>query len=130
MLAEVCAALGDPTSAAALYEALLPARGQYVLLAIGVLCMGSVSYYLGLLALTSGAWRDAEELLTEAIEAHGRVGALPMLTRSRLAYLRLLRARDDPSDRERAGSLREQVITDAAALGMHGVLAAARAPSP
>jgi hypothetical protein len=130
MLAEVCAALGDQASAAALYEVLLPARGQFVLLAIGVLCMGSVSYYLGLLALTRGAWSDAEELLTEAIDANQRVGGLPMVARSRLAYLRLLRARDAPGDRERAGSLREQVITDAGALGMHGVQAAARALDP
>src|SRR5204863_1312394 len=117
MLAEVCAGLGDQAGAAALYEVLLPARGQFVLLAIGVLCMGSVSYYLGLLALTRGAWSDAEELLTEAVDANGRVGGLPMVARSRLAYLRLLRARDAPGDRERAGSLREQVITDAGALG-------------
>jgi len=53
-----------------------------------------------------------------------------MLTRSRLAYLRLLRARDAPGDRERADSLRDHVITDAAALGMQSVLAAARALGP
>jgi len=130
LLAEVCATLEDQTSAAALCELLLPARGRFMVLAIGVICMGSTSHYLGLLALTRGAWSDAEELLTEAIEAHDRVGALPMLTRSRLAYLRLLRARDAPGDRERADSLREQVITDAAALGMQSVLAAARALGP
>src|SRR6185503_20018643 len=105
LLAEVCATLEDQTSAAALCELLLPARGRFLVLAIGVICMGSTSHYLGLLALTRGAWSDAEELLTEAIEAHDRVGALPMLTRSRLGYLRLLRARDAPGDRGRADSL-------------------------
>ncbi len=126
MLADLCAALGDADRAALLYESLLPLRGQFVVLAIGVVCMGAASHYLGLLALTRGAWSDADELLGEAIDAHERAGALPMLTRSRLAHLRLLRARDEPADRERAGPLRARIIEEAERIGLRGVLDEAR----
>jgi hypothetical protein len=126
MLADICAAIDDEAGAALLYERVLPLRGQFVVLAIGVLCMGSASYFLGLLALTSRAFDEAEALLVQAIEEHERVGALPMLTRSRLAHLRVLRRRDAPGDRERAGRLRDVVIADADRLGMVGVLAEAR----
>jgi hypothetical protein len=119
--------LDEPADAAVLYERVLPLRGQFVVLAIGVLCMGSASHYLGLLALTRRDYDEAEQLLAEAIDDHERVGAVPMLTRSRLAYLRVLRGRDAPGDRERAGPLREVVIADADRLGMAAVLAEARA---
>ena len=86
MLAESCAQLGDVERAASLYDLLLPHREQLVLLTFSVLFLGSVSYYLGILALTTGAHADAAQHLHDAMEYHSRLGAAPFHTRTQLQY--------------------------------------------
>ena len=79
MLAESCAQLGDVERAASLYDLLLPHREQLVLLTFSVLFLGSVSYYLGILALTTGAHADAAQHLPRrhGVPQPARSGTIP-----------------------------------------------------
>jgi hypothetical protein len=80
--------------------------------------MGSVSHYLGLLALTSGRWDDAAAHLEDAMEDQARLGAAPFHLRTRLAYARVLLARNTPDDRAAVGPMLDSIIEEAQHLGM------------
>ena len=82
--------LGDADHAEVLYALLLPHRDQLVLLTNAVVFLGSVSHYLGILALTRGSFEEAAHHLEEAMACHLRLGAAPFHARTRLAYVRLL----------------------------------------
>ena len=66
---------------------------------------GSLARELGLLATALGRFDDADRHFTDAIAANDAMGALPWLARARADHARLLRARGDPTDRERADEL-------------------------
>ena len=79
-----CSALGDQPRAARLYELLLPYADHNVLVArLPLGTLGSASHYLGLLAATIGRRDDAVAHLQTAMGAHARMGAVPLLERSR-----------------------------------------------
>jgi class 3 adenylate cyclase len=122
LLADSCARLGDADRAELLYSLLLPHRDQLVLLTNAVVFLGSVSHYLGTLALTTGSFDDAAHHLEEAMACHLRLGAAPFHARSRLAYVRLLVARGAPGDEGQARPMLDSVIDVAARLGMHSLL--------
>ena len=87
-LAEVCAALGDATRAAALHERLLPVAHRMVVLDAfggGGVFWGCVAHLVGLLEDTMGRREDAERHLLEAIEVNARFGAGPWVERSERA---------------------------------------------
>src|SRR5207245_5758005 len=92
ILAEICSRLGDAKRADVLFALLLPHREQLVLLTFAVVFMGSVSHYLGMLALTKGSWDDAADHLEDAMACDARLGAAPFLPRSRLQCARLVPA--------------------------------------
>jgi class 3 adenylate cyclase len=127
LLADSCARIGDAARAEVLYALLLPDRDQLVLLTNAVLFMGSVSHYLGLLALTRESFGEAAHHLEEAIAYHHRLGAAPFHARSRLAYVRLLRSRDAPGDEEQVGPMLDSIIDDAERLGMAALVSEATA---
>src|SRR5215213_6807295 len=106
-----------------LYRALLPYRTQIIVAAMPhpVVCFGSASFYLGLLATATARWAEAGDQFEAAIAVHERLGAGPLLARTRLAYARMLLARDRPADRRRAGQLLEQALAAADVLGMAAV---------
>ena len=126
MLAESCAQLGDVERAASLYDLLLPHREQLVLLTFSVLFLGSVSYYLGILALTTGAHADAAQHLHDAMEYHSRLGAAPFHT-GPSSSTRVLSRRAAPGDREQLPQILNAVVDDATRLGLEAVLADAKA---
>jgi hypothetical protein len=122
ILAEICSRLGDAERADMLFALLLPHRGQMVLLTFAVVFMGSVSHYLGMLALTSGAWDEAARHLEDAAACHARLGAAPFHTRTRLAFARMLLARNTRADQAAVRPLIDSIIEEAERLGMRGVL--------
>ena len=76
-LAEVCAFLQDTARAATLYQLLLPYAGHNVVVGGVVVCYGSASHYLGMLAATMERWDDAEQHFQEALAMNARIGARP-----------------------------------------------------
>jgi len=129
ILAEICSRLGDAKRADVLFALLLPHREQLVLLTFAVVFMGSVSHYLGILALTKGSWDDAADHLEDAMACHARLGAAPFHTRTRLEYARMLLARNATDDHAAVRPLIESVVEEADRLGMHAVLRDAESPA-
>ena len=124
MLAEICSRLGDAERAELLFALLLRHREQLVLLPFAIVFLGSVSYYLGMLASTRGSWDEAADLLEDAMACHARLGAAPFHTRTRLAYARMLLSRST-RDRAAVRPLIDSVVKEAGRLGMEAVLSEA-----
>jgi len=118
-LAIVAHALDDPTRAATLYELLAPYADHNVLVArLPLGTLGSSRQFLGLLAAAMGRWDDALVQLDAAVQAHERIGALPLQARSRHRYAKVLLARGRPEDRARAQQHLEWAGAAARRLGM------------
>ena len=111
-----------------LYQALLPYRAQVIAATMPhpVVCLGSASFYLGLLATLTSRWAEAIDHFEAAVVAHQRLGARPLLARTRYEYARMLLARGQGTDRRRAAELLDQTLAAASALGMAAVAEGAR----
>ena len=83
VLAEVVARLDDVGFAQSLYDELLPFAGQTAVVSTGVTCLGSVDYFLGRVAATSGRPERAEDHFLRSIEVNERLGARPWLALAR-----------------------------------------------
>ena len=103
-LAETTWTLGDPGSAAVLYEQLLP-YGDRVAVSYPEISTGAVARPLGMLAATMERWEDAGRHFEPALELNGRIGARPWLAHTQREYARMLHVRDAPGDAERAQRL-------------------------
>ena len=119
----VAARLHEPAAAERLYQALLPYRAQVIAgtMPHPVVCFGSASLFLGLLATVTSRWEEAGRHFEAAIAAHDRAGARPLLARARYEYARMLLALGQAGDRRRAAELLDQALADASALGMAAV---------
>jgi DNA-binding CsgD family transcriptional regulator len=115
-LAEVAATLDDRDEAAALYEVLLPFAGRVIVIDRAVLCLGSVSRALGLLATVVGDREAAREHLRFALEKHEAMGARPLAARTRVEFVHLLR--DDEAAAAEADELLRSAAAAATELGM------------
>jgi DNA polymerase III delta prime subunit len=114
--ASVCADLGDQAAADRLYPLLAPYADRVA--ANGVVCLGSVAHYLGLLADTLGRVDEAESHLTVGEATHERLQAPGWRARSRLARARLLLRRGQSEDVTRAREVLGEVIATARELGL------------
>jgi tetratricopeptide (TPR) repeat protein len=117
-LAQVCAFLGDTRRAARLYELLLPYARHNVVISFADACDGAVSRYLGLLATTMAHWEEATQHFEDALAMNARMGARPFVARTQYEYARMLLARGQRDDRERALALLEQALQTVQELGM------------
>jgi hypothetical protein len=79
-----------------------------------------MSRYLGQLAELLGQPERAEGHFEAAIEANGRLGARPWLALTQRDLAHLLRARNAPRDRKRAGQLAAAATATFDELGMSG----------
>lgn len=136
-LAEACAAVGDQTRAAALYDILLPYAGRAVVVGFGVICRGAVDRYLGLLAATLGRGDAAATHFEAALAIDARLRAAPCEARTRYAYAQMLLARPgDAAAHAQGTALLAAAGAIATRLGMDGLrarierLAAAHQPAP
>ncbi len=119
-LAEVAAFLGDRPQAGVLYDLLLPYATRVVVIDRGLVCLGSVSRALGLLAQVLGNRAAADRHLRQALAMHAAMGARPLTARSRFEMGCLLRGTDDePRGLEQLALAR----ATAAELGMEGLVA-------
>ena len=111
-----------------LYQALLPYRAQVIAATMPhpVVCLGSASFYLGLLATLTSRWAEAIDHFEAAVVAHQRLGARSLLVRTRYEYARMLLARGQATDRRRAAEFLDQALAAASALGMAAVAEGAR----
>ncbi len=119
--AAVCAYLGDTTRALALRGSLLPFSDQVVTIAYGSTVSGSVTYYLALLASILGNLDEAETRFTAAEATHARIGAATWVARTRLEWARMLLARRESADVERARELLDQVLATARELSLANI---------
>src|SRR5438445_622647 len=126
LLSAVAAELNDRTSAAQLYELLMPYAGRVRILAAGLACWGSVSYHLGLLASTLGRVADAIRHYEDAATVHERMGARPFLAWTQLAHARLLLTRDAGARRGEAAAPLTSALATARELAMDGLVAKVR----
>lgn len=116
----VCAELDDPDAARRLYPVLLPYAGQVLTMNMEqpVACFGSASLHLALLATAASCWAAAGDHFEAAIRIHERLGAIPLLTRTRYEYGRMLIRRGQPADRARARERLDRATATARATGM------------
>jgi predicted ATPase len=115
--------LNEPEAAAGLYSLLTPYAGHVINFTAPqpVACYGSASFYLGLLATLTAQWAAAGDHFDTAIAVHERLEARTFLARTRYEYARMLLARGQGADRDRALGLLDRALGTAGTLGMAAV---------
>jgi len=116
--AEVCSVVNDAARAATLYGLLSNFANRNVTIGWGVICYGSVSRYLGLLASTMRRFDDAQRHFEDAIRFEMKMGARPFVARTRVCYAAMLIERGDVSDLIQAQAILKTAIDAANALKM------------
>jgi tetratricopeptide (TPR) repeat protein len=117
LLAETARSLADAGRASIIYGLLVPYADR-VAVAYPEIATGSVSRYLGILAATMARWTDAERHFEDALAGNERIGARPWLARTQGDFARMLSARGEPGDRERALELSRRALEGYQGLGM------------
>ena len=121
-LSQACTVLGDTSRATKLYALLLPYAGRSVVYGNAVAYHDSVSHHLGLLAAILGRWDEARTHFEMALACNVRLGARPRLAHSQYEYARILIARKQPGDQQKATGLLSQALATAQKLGMAGLV--------
>ena len=124
-LSEVVAFLDDADRAAELYEQLSPYATRNVVL-FGVLCLGSISRHLGLLATVLSRYEQADRHFTDALEAHAKLGSRLWTAHTQYNQASMLLRRDVSGDRERAMILLDDVLSSSQRHGFAALEARAR----
>ncbi|MBA2446773.1 MAG: AAA family ATPase [Chloroflexi bacterium] len=121
----VSARLDDSDAARRLYPVLRPYGGHVIAMTMEhpVVCFGSASLYLALLATASSCWAEAGDHFEAAIRMHERLGAAPLLARTRYDYARMLIRGGQTADRGPAHELLDRAATTARTTGMAGLSA-------
>jgi tetratricopeptide (TPR) repeat protein len=117
-LAQVCCFLLDHKRAATLYDLLLPFADRCVVARSALVCLGSVSRALAMLAGTTSRWPEAETHFERALQVNERLGARPLVALTHLAYAMMLLARSQSDDQDRALDHLADARTTAEALRM------------
>jgi DNA-binding SARP family transcriptional activator/tetratricopeptide (TPR) repeat protein len=125
MLSEVVVALGDAHRARLLYELLIPHADRCVV-TLALLCQGSLSRSLGLLATTMSRFEDAARHFEQAIAKNAVIRAPIWIAHSQHDYARMLLLRNHLGDRERARKLLAAALTTADQLGLKALADRAR----
>jgi tetratricopeptide (TPR) repeat protein len=112
LLSEICSGLGDPDTAALLYDLLMPFAGLNVVIGLATVCLGSAARFLGKLALTIGRPHDAAEHFEQALAANAQLRAPLWLAHTQLDYGQAL------GRRARGGQLIDEAAEAAARLGL------------
>jgi DNA-binding CsgD family transcriptional regulator len=120
-LTDVCTFLGDAVRAAILYQLLLPYAGRNAFIGNATACCGAVSRYLGALATTMERWDEAEQHFEDALAMNARMGARPWLAHTQHEYAKMLLARHQPGDHDKATVLLDTALVTARELGMYAL---------
>jgi hypothetical protein len=117
LLAETAASLRDRESATVLLRLLAPwAAFNAADFPEGI--RGSVARYVAILATTTEHWSEATRQFEDALAMNERMGARPWLALTQEDYARMLLARGEAAERERAQHLLDQAFATYRALGM------------
>ena len=127
-LSALCGAvslLGDAPRAQLLYELLLP-HADRCLVPGALLCMGSVSRLLGLMATTLSRYEDAQRHFERALEMSIRIRSPLWIGYTQLGYARMLALRNEPGDDDEARRLVTEALARAEELGLKALADMAR----
>lgn len=122
-LAEVCSFLGDHSAARLLLPLLAPYAERFVVKDRAMVCRGSVSRFLGLVAATTGQWDEAIGYLEAALAAHQGLPAPPLVARSECDLAEALMTRGRTADAPAALEHARRALALAEALGMTALAA-------
>jgi tetratricopeptide (TPR) repeat protein len=119
----LAARLEAADGAASLYPLLLPYADRTVAITMPhpVVCLGSVSLYLALLAAVAFRWDEANSHFQTALRVNDRLGAAAFLAPTRYEYARMLMHRGQAAERDKALQLLDQALAAARRLGLAGV---------
>jgi tetratricopeptide (TPR) repeat protein len=125
ILSEVATLLDDRERAITLHALLAP-YGHLNAVAAGEIALGSVARYLGILASATSRWDAAEKDFEDALATNRRMGARPWVAHTQEDYARMLFARGEAGDPEKAEQLLHDALATYRELGMTGALERAR----
>jgi DNA-binding CsgD family transcriptional regulator len=86
-----------------------------------VVCYGAASRYLGMLAATMERWEEAAQHFEDALAMNTRMGARPWSAHTQREYAKMLLARNQPGDSDKATALLTAALATARELGMHAL---------
>jgi tetratricopeptide (TPR) repeat protein len=129
ILSEVAAQLDDRERTTMLHTLLAP-YGHLNAIAAGEIALGSVARYLGILASATSRWDAAEKDFEDALAMNRRMGARPWVAHTQEDYARMLLARGEAADAEKAEQLLHDALATYRELGMTGALERARSLAP
>jgi sugar phosphate isomerase/epimerase len=110
---------GASEEGAAVYDLLRPYEGRLALSGRdGVVCLGPVAYYLGMLAASLSHYDDAARHFEVALEMARRIGSQPYCALAEAGYGTMLVRRGTDADRPRARQLLAHALKTAKELGM------------
>jgi tetratricopeptide (TPR) repeat protein len=118
MLTELAVLQEDQRLAALVYPRLLPFAARNVVVGMSAASYGSAERYLGLLATMLRRPEDAGRHFEAALAMNARLGARPLVARTRADYARLLLELGGRADRARANALLEAAERTAVELDM------------
>jgi hypothetical protein len=123
LLGEAAAAMGAADHSGRLRELLAPHTGRLVVGGVGIVCLGSVDRYLGMLAACAGDTAGALEHFASAAAFEASIGSPPALARTQYWWGRSLTAGVDV---ERGRELLAEAAATAENLGMARLVQRAR----
>jgi predicted ATPase/class 3 adenylate cyclase len=116
-LAEVVVFLDDVARAQQLYELLLPYADRCVVNP-ALICQGSASRPLGLLAMRLSRFEDAERHFEQALQMNAQIRSPLWIAYTQHDYARMLLLRDQPDDLDTALELLKEALATAEQLGL------------
>jgi DNA-binding SARP family transcriptional activator len=124
-LSEVVVFLGDAPRAQLLYELLLPYADRCVITS-NLLCQGSASRPLGLLATTLARYEAAERHFEQALKTNAQIRSPLWIAHTQHDYARMLLLRNRREDRAKTLALLDDAIAVAEELGLEALAGKAR----
>jgi tetratricopeptide (TPR) repeat protein len=135
-LSQVVAILNDAPRAQQLYKLLSPYADHNVVTGL-LVCAGSASRPLGLLATTLSRYEDAQHHFEHALKMNTKIRSPLWIAYTQHDYARMLLLRKGPGDRDTALELLDQALATADQLGLKALAdkaallkLAAKAPTP
>src|SRR5205085_10325719 len=117
----LCARLQRTDCVPQLRPILEPYADQFVTGALAGYVGGPVASYVGMLAATAADWPAADANFATATATLEQMGARPWLARTKVEWARMLLARAEPGDPERAQGHLSPALATARELGLAGI---------
>jgi DNA-binding SARP family transcriptional activator/tetratricopeptide (TPR) repeat protein len=124
-LCELVVLLGDAPRAQQLYKLLLPYADRCVVI-FALLCGGSASRPLGILATTLSRYEDAARHFEQALTMNTQIRSPLLIALTQHDYAHMLLLRNRPGDSDKALRLLEQAVATAEQLGLKALADKAR----